>query len=309
MTSREGHISAPLTTLSERFENEEYIGDISKRIKVLKQADKIKVYDKSHLRIETTLIGESGEANIWKYDMATDKTYFCEEYGLKNRVTEREKKNYDKPLDAMADTTEALTDIMALDREYRISAAWRNTTTMASYMTTLSGTSQWSDYDNGQSFPIVDLKEAITTCRDNGGHTANSIIMDWKSAITLVAHPTMVDIVKGNTPVAKAAVLKVIKDLFDLDPIIGKAMYNSAAEGATDALSPVWGKDVLLAYVNPKPRLKSETFGATFDNGGRRVKTWVSEDPDGTWIRVKEEGLDDKVLLATNGYLLVNAIA
>jgi len=307
-----GHINAALTTLSLRLSVEGLVGDqVSKRIKTKKQADKIRVYDMSHMRQEQTLIGHGGKSGARKYSwgLTTDEKFFCEGYGLFDTVTRKEMANYDKPLDAKADTDLALTEIMALDREIRLAAQLLSTSIITKYKT-LSGTSQWSDISSGVSDPLSDIRDAILSVRTYGGRKANFILMDYEVAIYLGTHPDMVALVTHHDKVTFVSVLAVLKDLYGLEPIIAGGQYNSAKLGATAVLAAVWGKDVLVGYRHPNPGLRSWTLCGTFDwKPGRFVSEWPSNNPEGTNVKVEEWGLDEKVLVANCGYLIKAVIA
>lgn len=307
--ARDLHISRALTNLSMRYKNEEYIGDqICKRVPVKKQADKIKVYNKNHLRIEQTFIGTGKTPTpVFDWGFAADLNYYAEGYGVKELVTQNEVDNADSPIDAKADTTEALTDLILLDREYRVQAIYRDTAVITDYAT-LTGTARWNDYESGVSDPITNIKTRVAAVRANSGHTPNSIVMDYLIALNLVAHPDVIEMVKGHAPVKFTTMLQILSDLFGLKVYIGRAMYNSATEGATDVLAAVWGKDVLIAYINPRISKKVDTLGATFDWGGRKTTEWANPDPEGTYVRVKERGLHAKVLNATCGTLIKTVI-
>lgn len=303
------HISAALTNLSIRHSPNTYVADkISPRVPVGKQSDKYYTYDKSNLRIDNTKLGnDKASANQASFSLS-DSNYYCEGYALKDLVTDKEIKNADPALNPKTDTTEFLTDKMLIDREYRVASQLMSTSNITQY-TTLSGTGQWSDYTSGVSDPIGDIKTGIATIRAATGYKPNTVLMDNDVALTLAAHPYMVDLVKGHTSVAEATILKVLKDLFGLNPLIANSVYNSAKEGQTDSLSSIWGKDVLLAYVSPRVGKKIATLALTFDWGGRVVKTWNNNDPEGTWIKCEEQGLDEKIVGAALGYLVKAAIA
>ncbi|MCK4329260.1 hypothetical protein KAX02_05405 [candidate division WOR-3 bacterium] len=307
-----GHINAALTTLSLRLSVEGLVADnVSKRIKSKKQSDKIRVYDMSHMRQEQTLIGHGGKAGARKYSwgLDTDKTFFCEGYGLYDTVTRKEMANYDKPLDAKKDTNLALTEIMALDRELRV-AAQLTDTGIITKRATLSGTSQWSDISSGVSDPLSDILAAALSVRTYGGKKANFILMDYEVAMYLGTHPDMVSLVTSHEKVTYISVLQVLKDLYGLEPIIAGGQYNTAKLGAAASLSPVWGKDVLVGYRHPNPGLRTWTLGGTFNwTPGRFVSEWPSNNPEGTNVKVEEWGLDEKVLVANCGYLIKAAIA
>jgi len=137
----------------------------------------------------------------------------------------------------------------------------------------------------------------------------NTMVMDWATAVTVANNPKVIGLFSGWTNPTTLDLLTVFKNRFGLTPIIAGCMYNSAAEGATDSLAPIWGKHCLLAYVNPKIRLKSLNLGWTFDWGGRLVTSWPNNDPRGKWLMTEEQGLAEELFEEKCGYLIKNAIS
>lgn len=307
-----GHYDVALTNVSLRLKPYGLVGDrLSPICPVNKQTGYIREYDKSHLRAHNTLIGRGGraEAPSFEWGLASDVSFKTVPRGIRDAILDDEVDNWDSPLDAQADTVESLTDVMLLDREIRLAAILLSTSYLTKY-TTLSGTSQWSDHTNGISDPIGDVKTGIVSCRDNGGMTPNTIAMDWETALNFCTHPDVVGLTKYSGEITKQRMLAILRALFDLEPVIAGAMYNSATQGQTATLAPVWGTDVLIGYIEPRPRLKCATLGFTCSwKPGRSVKKWAVPDPDATNVRVKERGIIEKVSTAGLGYLIKAAIA
>lgn len=124
----------------------------------------------------------------------------------------------------------------------------------------------------------------------------------------LVDHPEVIERVKYSQLGIITA--ELLARLFQVERIIvGEAGNNTAAEGATDVLAYVWGKDVLVAYIAPSVKLKQVTFGYTFTYANRTVKRWRDEDREGTYVRIGGDNYVQKIVAAACGYLVKAAVA
>jgi len=285
-----------------------YIADQTTPRKSVKlDTDKILVYDKSHLRVENTRVGPKSVTPTFEFGFGDELTYSTEAYGLKALVTRKEMQRSDLPISADKDTMEALTELLAIDREVRVATAMLNTSTFTSV--TLSGGTQWSA--KATSTPIDDIETAVVAVRDASAFLPNVIIADWEVFYRLVNHPDVVasNNLVGKGPLKREAVLTVIANWLGLKPIVGQAMYNTSL-GATASLSKTWANDVFIGYINPTPGLKCQTCAMTFElKPGREVRRWDVNDPPGAHqILVREEGLDEKIIDANCGYVIENAV-
>ena len=93
---------------------------------------------------------------------------------------------------------------------------------------------------------------------------------------------------------------------------IAKARYNSAKEGQTDALSPVWGKDVVLFHAPESAAIGQQSTGywvLPSDSSPRKVYKQANFNPPGSTAILCEDEYD---LLLSNvlcAYLIKSAIA
>ena len=106
--------------------------------------------------------------------------------------------------------------------------------------------------------------------------------------------------------------VQLVAELFEVDRlIIGKAKYNSANKNQTASYSYVWGKDVVLAYVEPQPSLEGVCAWKTFrwrqmsTDVGYQVRTYRDEAKGGggEWIEV-ENSYDEKAVCTDVAYLI-----
>ena len=300
-----------LSNLSQKLTFEgRYVADtVMPSLPVVQDSGKIVKYDKSHLRRENTRVSNNGSlAPVFGIGFDTDSTYSTEAYAIESLITQDDRTQSDSPVNAERDIMTALTEIMKVDKEYRVATKLLNTSTFTSV--TLSTTSQWSDYTN--STPLANITTGVVAVRDAFGYRPNVIAMDWEVALTLVAHPDIKESqLVGTGPLQREKIASVLSDWFGLKFIVGEAMYNSTLEGADASLTKTWGDDVFIGYINPNPGLYSQTCAVTFNlKPGRVVRKYPYDKvPNAYFVQIWEFGLDEKILDANGGYVIENAIA
>lgn len=185
--------------------------------------------------------------------------------------------------------------------------------TVADYVTNLSnvpgtaltGASRWSNPDTD---PMNDVRIAL---RSFPFRKPNTIALSLDSFLQLCAHPAVLD--KFKWAVGGAVGMEQIKILLGgfgiTNILVGQAQANVAAEGLTADINEIWGADVVLAYVTPKPALKEINGGYKFSlTNGRKVKKDQIFDPEYTKI-VVEDYYNVEVLLPEAFYTFTDAFA
>jgi hypothetical protein len=209
-----------------------------------------------------------------------------------------------------------LREALGLAQENRAATILRATATYAAgNSTTLSGTSQWSDFVNS------DPKTVIMAAK-------RSLLIPSDSRVVMWMGKDVYDVVQNHTKViasvqyATGAVdtRDILARYFQVDEIVvGEAFSATNNFGQTLATQRVWGKDAGLVVVNknaPQGMGQLPTFGiiaASTANGGL-WNAYTGRDPDrGTQEGVtviKVEGTYDFIVQAnTLGYLWKNAVA
>ncbi len=304
------HIERNLTNYSIKYQNPEFVNEkLFPPVMVQKESDKYIVYDFSNFNPVETLRANGAESAQIDWHFSEDN-YFCEEYSLHGIVTDRDRRNADRPLTLDIDTLELVTDGVTLGKEM---AAATLVTTPGNYPASnteaLSGTSQWSDYAN--SDPLGDIKTIQTSVFQASRKYTNTIVFPYEVALTLAYHPAILELVKYTHANLLQSLMgadgMLPKTLFGMEVVIGGAAYNSANPGQTAELTDVWGKNVIAAYVEKAPRLKSVSFGKTFRTG-KYVRKWRNEEREGDIIEYTDI-YDLKMTAATTGYLLQSVIA
>lgn len=295
-----------LSNVSVKYTNETYIADrILPTLRVSKETGKYYIYDKSNLRVDQTDRAAGSPSNEVGYSLSLSGVFTCSDHALKGFVADEVQDQAEAALNPLVDETEIITEKMMLDREVKAAALLLSTSNI-SQNTTLSGTSQWSDYSN--SDPIGDIRTARTTIHAATFKKPNKMVIGKQVFDILVDHPQIIERVKYSQ--LGILTLDLLARLFQVDEVIvGEAGKNTANEGQTDALAYVWGKDALLAYVAPTVALKQVTFGYTFTYKNRTVKRWRDEDREGTYVRVGGDNYVQKLVAAACGYLLKAVVA
>src|SRR5829696_6301391 len=145
-----------LTNVSIGYQNSAYIADqLFPTLPVAKQSGKHFIYDKGQFRVNDNLRGSGAASKEVTLNLTTGLPYFCEDHALKQFVTDEDMDGAVAPMDPMVDATENVTEMHMVAREVELAASLTSTGVMTQN-TTLSGTSQWSDYSNSDPFSVIE---------------------------------------------------------------------------------------------------------------------------------------------------------
>lgn len=315
-------IQPRLTAISLAYRNERFVADdVLPRVPVESSVFKYSQYTKGDaFTVPDTRVSRKGDVNEIDWT-ATETTTNTKDYGLEDAIPYEDVLNAQAaqkaqgvmPIDPQARSTELLTDLVALDREVRVANLVNNPNNYpTANKTTLSGTSQWSDYTN--SDPVT----AILTTMDGMLIRPNKMVIGRAVYTKLRMHPKVVSAVfklGGNAETGGIVSLQAIADTLELDEIIvGEGWVNTAKKGQPVSVQRVWGKNALLFYQNPVLASPQGvmTFGFTAQ-WGARIAGVIENDPDiglrgGTRVRVGESV--GEVLAAPDvAYLFQSAVA
>ena len=299
-----------LTDASSMLKPEEFICEmILPFVGVDRSTGKLAKYGTSHLRIENSLVAGRGKFRRVETIVRSQSTYSLDGHGLEGLVTEEDYDNVQEPYSAEEDEVLGLTTVLWLEKEKSLADALTSTTTMTANVT-LSGTSQFSDYDN--SDPISRCITARKTVKDNCGFFPNVAIMSDYVAQILRFHPQLLAIGfiqnrTGELTDAELAQILKVKKVY-----IGSAMYETAKEGQTSSLGAVWGKHLIFAYIPDNAGKYQQSLGYRLGRRNmqpREVYKWPEKNPPNSTailVRDKYQFFLSNVLC---GYLIYNAIA
>ena len=309
------HVDQVLSNLALQYRQDRriFIADaVLPRVKVKKESDKYKIYDPKYWRsLPPTKRADGTAANQVGFEFSSDGTYSCEEYALRDIVTDRAAALQDKPIDLMADTQALLYDLILLDRERRAAALAFASSNFSGYTSALATGDRWDNYDSASSDPLEDIENAKESVIQNAGRVPNLVIMGYEVYKKVRNHPLVVERIKGGATTQIPATVgeQELARVFDVERVlVGRAVYNSANVGQSESVSFVWGKSVLVAYVDPNPGIKTYTLGFSPMVQDVMTRRWYDQERKGTWIEVGE--IIDEVLAAPQcGYLYTTVVS
>jgi hypothetical protein len=199
-------------------------------------------------------------------DMDTKGTYSCQFRGYEFPLPAHLAAAQDSMVNLERAITEKVTRALLLDQEIQISSDFFVTGKWTEYTGASSGSyTYWDDYAN--SDPLENIKYAKLQTKAGSGMTPNTLVINEQVYEALRLHPQMKEIYKYTQPAIMTEDL--IARAVGLDKMhVGKAIYMSSVEGATDALSYVWARSAWVGYVAPQVGLMTPTAGAIFSYTG-----------------------------------------
>jgi len=315
------HIDVALSNISMGYPNLDFVGDVLfPTVRVRKQSDKYYTFGREGWVVEpgSDVRAPGTEANEIPGITVSLNPYFAVEHALQIPVTDEERENADSPMSPDRDGTELVTSKLLLARELAIKT---KVTTVANYpvanSTTLVGTAQWSDY-TGTSKPILNAHTARDAIHAQLFVRPNVTVIPYQVMSKLEDHPDFIERIKYS--MVGVVTEELIARIMGLSRVIVPGVgYNSARMGQTESIGYLWGKDVVFAYVPPRPGLKTPAFGYEFvwvyPGGQVQVaERWREQKRKSDVIRVSRR-YDLRFIAVDNtgdslaGYLIKNAIA
>lgn len=303
------YVDPLLTDVSIRYTNESFIAtQVFPDLPVRKDIDKVFKFDKTNLRKPASTAREGfARANRIDYGLTQITTPALTEASLEIGITNAVMDNYDAPLVPMVAATNTVTEQILVEKEYLLSTFLNNSGNLTQG-TTLSGNAQWSAYST--SNPFGDIQTGKTTVKQNSGKNPNVIVFGRQVYDQLVNHPNVTDRIKYTARADIATITNALADLFGVQKvIIGESIYNSAAPGATDNVSFIWGKFCVIAYIADLPALETVSLGYhLYRPSERYVDTWYEQEIKTTIVRCND--YYTRFLMAVEaGYLIQTAVA
>jgi hypothetical protein len=311
-------IQSELTAITLAYQNRRLIADeILPRTPVPSREFKwLQMGRDQMFTVPETLVGRKGQPNEVEFG-GTETPGFVRDYGLDDVVPNEDLDSAPAGFDPLGTAVTGVTELIALDREKRVADLVFNSNTYpAANRTTLSGTSQWSDYTNSDPY------SAIQTALDGMLMRPNVAVIGRLAWSKLRVHPKITAALApsstGNTLTANGlgspATLQAVADLLELDRIIvGEAFINTAKPGQTASLSRCWGKHMAFLHQNPVATIRGNavTFGFTAE-WGNRVAGSMPEPKVGLRgsqrVRVGES-VNELIVASDVGYYFQNIVA
>ncbi|HNT74392.1 MAG TPA: major capsid protein [Anaerolineae bacterium] len=286
------HVKKLLTNISVAYKNPLYIAErIAPIVLVDRQSDIIPLYTKSYwARSVAQKTSPMQPPPIGGYEVGND-TYFCEERSVGDIIPDAQQANQDPPFNALADSTEWVTDQLLLEHEIGFLTDFWKTGVWGTDMVGGADFTKWSTY--ATSTPIQDLREWKRTIRRALlGRSPNRLVLGDLTFDVLADHPNLLDRVKYSSSNDSPAMVtpNLLAQLIGLDEVmVGSVIYTTDPEGTDeDSITYTAGydDDAFMAYVAPHPgrRLPSALYTFVWSTlyGGTR------------YIRQRREPLSDK---------------
>lgn len=313
-------VDPQLTAITLAYTNRRLIADlVSPRTPVpAREFEWLQLNKEQMFTVPDSRVGRKGEPNEVEFK-GTLSAGMVEDYGLDDVVPQVDIDNARRlpGQNPIGLAVQGLTELMLLGREQRVANQYFSLNSYASTnRTTLSGTSQWSDYTNSDPYT------AYMTARDSMLVPPNVGIIGRLAFSKLRVHPKITAAVvpssTGNTSTSNAQGAPVsaqqIADLFELDVLhVGEAFINSSKPGQTPTLVRCWGKHFAAIHSNPIASIRGNaiTFGFTAEYFSR-FSTQIPEPKVGLLgaqrVRVGES-LRELVVANDAGYLFRDVVA
>lgn len=302
-TTRDVHLDNALTGISIAYKNANYIADrVFPVVPVQYLSNKFFIFTKADwFRDDAAIRAPGTYAQEVDYGITTG-TYTCLEYAVAKRVPDEVVMNADTPLRPLQEATAYVTDKLLLRTEIDVAADAFGT----GWSTSATPGTLWS---NDTADPIGDVNTAVDTVVSGIGRAPNRGAIGRGLWRHVTKHPDMIDRIKGAAGPGQPAVLTkaAIAALFELEEIlVGDAVKDTAAEGATASRAYVWGNHMLVAYVSPTPAIMIPSAGYMFSFKTRQVNRY-RDDRAHTDIIEALASWDSNLTATDAGYLIKSA--
>lgn len=318
------HVDRPLTNMSVAFRQsaDAFVADrVFPVVPVQKQTDSYFTIPRgAFLRDQMEKKAPGAGPARANFNYGTD-TYRADIWALAVAVADEIRANADSPLNLDRDMTELLTG-QGLIRKERLWASSFFTTGVWTLDQTgvaaAPGANQFLQWNDAASTPIEDIRAGKRRVHGRTGYRPNKLVLGREVYDKLLDHPDIVGRVDRGQTTGPAIVLRQnLAALFELDEVlVMDAIYNSAAEGATDSFAFIGGKAALLVYTPPSVGLMTPSSGVTFSwtgllGGGalgmnmRRVR----HDREQMDELIAQMAFDQKLISADLGQFFASAVA
>jgi len=177
--------------------------------------------------------------------------------------------------------------------------------------TTLSGTSQFNDYNN--SSPLTVFKNAHQSGITEVGSMLNGCVMPLNVFNTLRYHPEILEKLGFKDARAGLITVEEMKRALDVEFLfVAEGIYNNAKKGQDAVRAPIWNKDIVF-YARPSGIAKEQvSLGYKLTKRGddaRQVYKYALNNPPGANGLIVHEAYQFKIVMPEAGFLIKNAIA
>lgn len=237
------------TAIALGYKNKKYVADlVMPKVQVAEEKYEYANYDlKDNFTPVDTKMGATGEVNMIerKIDLAYGG---CVDHGLGEMIPNKEIDNAKKrKLDAIADSTETLSEKMALNREIRVAKLTQDKSNYNHSIELETDVVTWLKDPNSEVEEVIEaaIKQPVAT--------PDRMVVGSHIWQLIRKNPSLLKAIYRNNKDGLGAVQpQDFKEYFGLsDIIIATARHNTNNQAQQLHLSAVWG-DVLAFHYNPK---------------------------------------------------------
>ncbi len=239
---------------------------------------------------------------------ASESTASVQDYGLEDAIPQQDIANAPEGYDPVGHATEAMTDLIMLDREKRVAdMVFDPATYPGSNKVDLTNSTQWSDGTG--SDPIGDIHRG----QDTPLMAPNIMVLGHEAFRTLSTHPKIAKAIHGNSGDVGVVTREQMAQLFEMDQVlIGRGRYNTARPGQAPTFERLWGDHCALLHVNNLADTRQGvTFGMSPVFGDRVAGQWEDRNiglRGGSRVRTGES-IQEVLVAADVGYLIQDVTA
>ena len=266
---QDAHIDRALTNISVAYlqDASAFIADkVFPVVPVKRQSDVFYTYNKGDfMRDEAQVRGAATESAGGDYGVEAAEPYYCRKHAFHKDVTPEERANYDEPLDADKDATDFVSQKMLIRREMEWASKFFTTGVWGREIAggAAAGENTAIKWNEATSNPIKDITDAAVQMASETGFKPNTLVLSPFAFNALKNHEDILDRIKYTQKGIVTADL--LATLFEVEHVyVAWSVVNTAAKGASDAVSFIMGKHALLCYSNPRPALRKPSAGYIF---------------------------------------------
>ncbi len=269
------HVNTALTTIATAYmqEDDAYIADkVFPPVPVQHRSDVFFKYRKGDFfrdDFQKRADGAESAGSGWNMDQSSP--YTADVWALHKDIGEQARANQDPAVDLDVAATKYLLQKGKIRRDRIFVSKFMQTGVWSRDVVGdddgISGTTTTAKWSNdAASDPITDIAVQKNYVQQNTGFLPNTLTLSYNAYMVLLKHPLVVDRIKYTTPaIGDALSRQLLAALFGVkNVVVSSAVYNSAAEGATDVFNYIAGSDALLTYSAPEPGLMVPSAGYTF---------------------------------------------
>jgi len=320
------HVNRPLTNFAQKW-LQDASGFVSLRampnLPVSNKSDQYWKFDRADFfRDEAQEVADGTEAPTGGFSQSQD-SYLCKVHKWASDVTDQQRANQDPQVNLEESKTQYVSLKLMIRRERLFMQRYFGTTIWTGDFTGVSGApgaSQFQQWNESGSTPIVDLRAGIERVQARSGFRPNRLLVSRQVWNQLLDNDDLLSRINGGATAGLPAMVQrqLVAGLLELDEIlVADAVFNSAQKGATEATSFIAGKSALLYYApssvsvdgTPSAGVQFSWTGLTGSTpSGYRIKRFRMEHLEADRIE-GQMAFDYKVTAPELGSFFASAVA